>query len=81
MWVDFKICLTAPGKVMVVFSLVRSIAFDAFRSLSSVCKDSMSLFPAVLILGNTGIHIGSTNGGNVASYIEAMFNLEKTLMI
>jgi len=57
--VDFKICLTASGKVTVVFDLVRFIVFDAFRSLSSVCECSIFLFLAILTLGDTRIYIGS----------------------
>lgn len=58
----------------VVFSLVRSIVFDIFRFLSSVYKDSMFLFPTVLVLENTKIHISLMNSSNVAFYIEATVN-------
>jgi len=58
--------------VTVVFDLVRSIAFDTFRSLNSTSKGSIFPFSAVLILGDTRIHIGLINDGNVASYIEVM---------
>ena len=56
----------------VVFDLVRSIVFDTFRSLNFTSKGSIFLFSAVLILGDTRIHVGLMNDGNVASYIEVM---------
>ena len=62
--VDFKIFLTALNKVTVVFDLIRSIAFDIFRSLSSAYKGSMSPFLVVPALGDARIHVGPMNGSN-----------------
>lgn len=59
---------------MVVFCLVRSIIFNIPRSLSPADKSSISLFLAILVLGDTRIHISSLYHGNVTSYVKASIN-------
>jgi len=64
---------------MVVFSLVRAIAFDAFGFLNMAGQCYMSPLPTVLALRNTRIHVGSLNCYDAPSYIEASVN--KTLSL
>ena len=59
---------------MVVFCLVRSIIFNIPRSLSPADKSSIPPFLAILVLGDTRIHISSSYHGNVTSYVKASIN-------
>jgi len=34
----------------------------------------MSLLPAVLVLGNAQVHVGISDSGDVASYVEAFID-------
>ena len=56
---------------MVVLSLVRAIAFDAFEFLAMGTHDFVLLYPAVLALRNSQIHIGFLNCRNKPLYIKA----------
>ena len=83
--IDFEVCFAILGKVTVMFDLIRPIAFNAFLSLSSTCKSSMFLFPAVLVLENTWVHVCTTNSGDIALNvkipIKKTFSLTTTLDI
>ena len=53
-----------------MFNLIRPIVFNTFLFLSSTCKSGMFLFPAILVLGDTWIHICTTNSGNIAPNVK-----------
>jgi len=77
--IDLLIYFATPPKLMVVLSLVRAIAFDAFGSLDMAGQSHMSPLPAVLVLRNSWIHIGSSNCHNKPPYIKAL--VYKTLSL
>jgi len=55
-----------------LFTLMRSITLDAFCSLDSTYKSSVSLLPAIFALKNTWVHVCSMNGGYVSSDIKTL---------
>ena len=57
-----------------MFRFVGAIIFDTFGFLDSVWKSSMSSFSAVFTLGNSGIHVGTSDSGYVTSDIKAPVN-------
>ena len=73
-WINFEICLAVPGEVTVVFCLVRFVVLNIFRSLYSASKCSMLLFPAILVLRDFQIHIGSLYYSNVTTNVEVLIN-------
>ena len=73
--IDFKVCFAIPGKVTVVFDFIRPIAFNIFRSLNSACKSSMFLFPVVLTLGDTKIHVCAANSSDIAPNVKTPINI------
>jgi len=58
----------------VMFDLVWTIAFNTTRALALASKSSISLLPAILVLGNTKVHVCGLYSSDVASYIEAAIN-------
>ena len=57
-----------------VFRFVWTIALDTFSSLNATRKGGVSPLPAILALGNSRIHIRTSNSGNVIAHIEAPVN-------
>ena len=70
---------------MVVYGFVGTIAFNTSRSLNFAQKSHMTPFPAILVLRNAWIHVGSLNGHDIPADIEAPvdkhFGLTATLDI
>ena len=68
-----------------VFVFVQATILDIFGPLNSAKKGCMTLFPAILALRYSRVHIGTSNHSNVASYIEAsvdeFFGITTTLDI
>ena len=84
-WVDFGISLAALTKFSMVFEFVGAITFDTFGPLNFAWEGSMTLFPAVFALRNTGVHICSPNCSdivaNVKAPIDKHFSVKSTLDI
>jgi len=59
---------------MVMFKFVKSIAFWTFFSMNTVEKSGIFLFLAVFALGNTWVHVGTIDSGDVASDIKISIN-------
>ena len=78
--ISFSIRLTTPTEFSVMFCFVRPVAFDTFGSLNTARVSGMPLFPAVFILGNTRIHVRSTNRGNVFAYVKASIDQEFSIL-
>jgi len=53
---------------------VWTVALDAFSSLNATRKGGVSPLPAILALGNSWIHIRTSNCGDVIAHIEAPVN-------
>ena len=50
---------------------MRAIALDAFGTLYSARESGVSPFPAVLVLGNSWVHVRSPDGSDILSYVKA----------
>ena len=57
-----------------VIRFVWTIALDAFSSLNATRKGGVSPLPAILALGNSRIHVRTSNCGDVIAHIEAPVN-------
>ena len=62
-----------------IFNFIKTIALLAFGTIYMTGKDSMFPLPTILILRNTGVYVGFSDGYNVLSYIEISVN--KTLSL
>jgi len=69
-WVNFIISFTAPTELSVMFRLVRAIAFDTSCSLDPTRHGGVVPLPTVLAEWNTGVHVCTSDGSNIVSYIE-----------
>ena len=69
--IQFHVFHTAPRFLLVVFSIVSSIALGAPRDVRATTKCRMSPLPTVLTLRNPWVHVGSTNSRNVSSNVES----------
>jgi len=69
--VSFFICFATSPKLVMIFGFVRSIVLDTLGSLNTAGHSCMSPSPAILVLRDTRIYIGTPNGSNVLSNIEA----------
>ena len=72
--IDFSVSFTTPTKFPVMFRFVWPVAFDAFSSLDSARECGMSPFPAVFTLGDSRIHVRSSDRGDILAHIEASVN-------
>ena len=70
-WVSFVVGFTTPSKLSMVLRLVRAIVFNTFGPLDMARESRVAPFPAILALGNSGIHVGASHCGNVVPHIEA----------
>jgi len=68
--IDLLVCFAISPKLMVVLSLVKTIAFDIFGFLDMAGQSCMSPLPAVLTLRNSWIHIGFLNCHDKPPYIK-----------
>jgi len=50
---------------------VRTITLDAFRALYSAQESGVAPFPAVLVLGNSWVHVCSPDSSDVLSNVKA----------
>jgi len=57
--------------MMIMGSKVRTIALHTFGPLSAVYASYVALFPIVLTLRNSWIHVSSADSSDIASYVEA----------
>ena len=69
-WVNFIISFTVPTELSVMFRLVRAIAFDTSCSLDPTQHGGMAPLPTVLAEWNTRVHVCTSDGGDIVSYIE-----------
>jgi len=69
--IDFGVGLAAPSKFAMIFGFVEAVAFDALRPLNSTQEHCMTSFPTIFTLWNARIHVGTSNGSNILSNIEA----------
>ena len=53
---------------------VKGIVFWTFFSMNTVEKSGIFLFLAVFVLGNTWVHVGTVDSGDVASDIKTSIN-------
>jgi len=72
--VKFSITLTTSTKLSMVFRLMWSVAFDALCPLYPAQKSQMSPLPAVFALGDSRVHVCSSNSSNVVADVEAPIN-------
>lgn len=49
-----------------------SSTFLAFCAMHPTCKGSISLFPAILALGNTWVHSCTSDSGDVSREVEEL---------
>ena len=68
--VCLEVHLVTLGKVMVMFYFIRSIKFDVFWPLNSICESHMLPLPTVLTLEHTWIHVHSTYCCNITFHIK-----------
>ena len=66
--ISFFISFAIPGKVMMMFSFMRTVTLNTFGLLDSTWVHWMS---PLLALGNTRIHICTSDNGDIASDIKA----------
>ena len=75
----------APCKLLVIFQFVRTITLDVFGPLNSVQKCRVAPPPTILVLGDSWVHVCSSNGSDVVAYIEVSvdkhFSIADTLYI
>jgi len=75
--VSLLISFTTPNKLLVMYRLVRAIAFDTSHILNSVYICSMTLLPTILTLRNSRVHISIMNTSDVPTNIET--SVDKSL--
>jgi len=73
-WVGLFIGFAAPTELTVVFGFMWTIAFDTLRSLNSARHSGVSPFPTIFTLWNTGVHVSSSDSGDIPFYIETLID-------
>ena len=72
--IQFLVFNTAPCFLLVVFSIMSSIALGAPGDVRATTKYRMSPLPTVLTLRNPWVHVCSVNGHNVSSNVESLID-------
>jgi len=72
--IQFEVNLAASGHVFVIFDFMRATAFLTFGPMSFVRKGGMSLFPTVMILRYSWIHVCSSDSGNTSAIVEGVID-------
>jgi len=72
--INFSISFATPTEFSMMFRFVRPVTFDAFGSLDSTRECGMSPFPAIFALGDSRIHVRSSNHSDMVAHIEAPVN-------
>jgi len=72
--ISFLIHFAIPLELTIVFSLVRAIALDILGALDMAGHSHMFPLPAILVLRDARVHVGSLNSCNKPSYIETPIN-------
>ena len=78
--INFSISFATPTEFSMMFRFVRPIAFDAFGSLDSTRECGMPPLPAIFALGDSWIHICSSNRSDIVAHIEAPVNEEFSIL-
>ena len=74
--VDFSVSFTTPTKFSMMFRFVRPVAFDAFGSLDLARECGMFPFPAVFTLGDSRIHVRSSDRSDMVAHIEILIMIK-----
>ena len=69
--VCFFVVYATPRFLSVVFGQVSSVAFGASGDMRTTAECRVAPLPTVLALRDTWVHVGTSNGSDVASNIEA----------
>ena len=69
-WVDLGVCFATLSEFSMMFEFVWTVVFDTFGTLDSAQKCCVSPLPAVFVLWDARVHIGSLNGHNIVSDVE-----------
>ena len=72
--VGLEICFTIPGKVAIVFNLMRSTILNILKALTLIRESCVFSLLIVFVLGNTRIYIYTSNDSNIASHIKESVN-------
>jgi len=78
--ISFSVHFTTPTEFPMMFRFVRPIAFDAFGSLDTARVSGMSPFPAVFTLGDSRIHVRSSDYSDIVAHVEASVNEELSIL-
>ena len=69
--IDFGVGLAARSKFVMILGFVGAIAFDALEPLNSTREHRVTPFPTIFTLWNTRVYVGTSNGHDILSNIEA----------
>ena len=72
--IHFFVFHATPCFLSMVFSNVSSIAFGTPGDMRATTKCRMSPLPTVLTLWDSWVHVGTFNGSDESSNVEAMVN-------
>ena len=66
-----KIGFVVPSQVIVVYNFMQAVTFLTLSTINLTYKSSMFLFPIVVTLGDTKVHVGFMDHDYMVSDIEA----------
>ena len=67
--INFKVSLIIPHHLSMIFNFIKTVVLLVFGTMYMAGKDSMITLPTILILRNTGVHVGFSDGCDMLSYI------------
>jgi len=77
--VGFKVSLTTPCYLPVVFDFMRTIILLIFSTMCITDKSGIFLLPTILILRNTRVYVSFLNSSDMLFYIETSVNRTPSL--
>jgi len=72
--VGFEVCLATSCHISVMFDLVRTTTLLTFGAVSFIQKGKMTLFPTIMALRDTWIHVSASDSGYISAKVKRMIN-------
>ena len=84
-WVDLSVSFATPGKFPIIISMMGTIALSVFRSLNTTYSCQVTLLPAIFVLGDARVYVGtshcSDNVSDIESSVDDSFGIATILVV
>ena len=84
-WVDLSVSFATPGKFPIIIGMMETIALSTFRFLNIIYSYQVTPLPAIFVLGDARVHVGtphcSDNISDIESSVDDSFSIATILVV